>query len=161
MDLQTMRAAPGAGCCSGGHLHQAVHTLRGRPCRATGPFRTAHRYQQSRPCVRMSAEEGDKADAPAAKPAGAPEAERSQTKGKRKYKQQPADKAPAGKTVSLTLRRSQEEAAEAAEAFKLDDINPVAIGKRSRQVRACMAAWAACINVGDLRACLSSPCFIC
>lgn len=39
-----------------------------------------------------------------------------------------------GRTVSLNVRRTPEEAVEEAEAFKLDKINPIAIGKRSRQV---------------------------
>ena len=121
--------------CSCGQTVHSMHVLRGRPCIAVGPFRAGRLLQQRRLSVRVAAEGGSQGDKPAVKQADADAAAAPKAKAKRKSRRRVGGKAPAGKTVSLKLRRSQQEAEEIAEAFTLDDFNPVAIGKRSRQVQ--------------------------
>ena len=115
--------------CSQHQRHSAVHTTRSRLPGNTARCSPAHRSRHRRQVVIAAAENGDKPDQPAAQEQDASAAPKP--RGKRKGKK----RSTAGKTVSLTLRRSQEEAEEVAEAFTLDDFNPVAIGKRSRQVQ--------------------------
>lgn len=129
MELQMLRACNSVPFCSQHQSHPAVHTTRSRLPGNAARYSPAHRSRHRGHVVIAAAENGDKPDQPAAQEQDASAAPKP--RGKRKSKK----RSTAGKTVSLTLRRSQEEAEEVAEAFTLDDFNPVAIGKRSRQVQ--------------------------
>ncbi len=102
------------------------------------PFRSCS-SQQRQPRVRQTFcaagpdTKEEKRAAADGQPASAPgETPAAQLKRNRQRKGKPKGKS---KTVSLTLRRTPEEAEAEAESFTLDDLNPIAIGKRSRQVR--------------------------
>ena len=134
-----LRACHSVPFCSQHQRHSAVHTTRSRLPSNNARCSPAHRSRHRRHGVIASAENGDKPDQPAAQEQEASTAPKP--RGKRKGKK----RSTAGKTVSLTLRRSQEDAEEVAEAFTLDDFNPVAIGKRSRQVQ-----WANTTVLSDM-----------
>lgn len=131
MDAQMLRAGVSVPCCSQHQTHRAVQHIRGRLCTAAGRCSPARPSRQLRARVIAAAGKSEKPDQTPAQQNGAAAEPKPKPNGKRRGKKG----GTAGKTVSLTLRRTQEEAAEVAEAFTLNDFNPVAIGKRSRQVR--------------------------
>ena len=106
MDVQLLHGGTCAPCCTGPvHVHQ-VHSLRGR---SVGPFRSPRQRQREQSII-CRAKQGDEPretsqPAPSSPIEGSPVKEQRKAQRRRKG-------GPKGKTVSLTLRHSPEEAKE-------------------------------------------------